>query len=146
MDKEIRKIQFRRIWHITELILLIVLISAIAFTYFRISTEGHRAFREAKNIKLAFQLLSVEYYGDKKSVYDPNKLNGMTEGVQERIAQLLENDGAVMITSYRKRDRKVTGFIYTIGRYRVTYRYNEEEEDDYTIDYVIPILHYDGKA
>ena len=144
MNREIQKIKWRRIWHIAEAVLLVLLIAGIAFTCVRISTEGHRAFREAKNLKLAFQMLEIEYYADQKSVYDPGRLNGMSEGVQERISQLLENDGYVMITAYRKKERKVTGFIYTIGHYRVTYRYNEEKEDEYTIDLVIPILHYDG--
>lgn len=145
MDQEIQKIEFRRIKNIVITIAFILLVAAIAFSYFKISTDGRRAFREAKNVKIAFQLLEVEFYGNRKSVYDPTKLNGMSEGVQDRISELLENDGSVMITAYRKKDRKVTGFIYSIGHYRVTYRYNEEQEDDYLVEYSIPILHYNGK-
>ena len=48
-------------------VVLIVLLVLLVFgtpviIYFRISADGRIALREAKNIKLSFQMISIEYY------------------------------------------------------------------------------------
>lgn len=144
MEEVIRKNKIRKIKYYFLLIFAVVVCFSVCFISFRISTEAHNAFREAKNIKLAFYMLEIEYYSQGKSIFDDSKLDGMSAGVRERIVELLDHDGEILLTGYHKSARKVTNFIYTTGQYRVIYRLNEAGQDDYTVDYLIPIYHYNG--
>ena len=126
-------------------ILCVFLIATPIFLYFRITTEGKVAFREAKNIKLAFEMLQIEYYGRGMSVYDASATNGLAAGVQERLEEILEHDCNVSILAYNNKERMVTAFIYTTGNYRVLYRYDAVQGDCYDVDYMIRILKYDGR-
>lgn len=86
-------------------VVLIVLLVLLVFgtpviIYFRISADGRIALREAKNIKLSFQMISIEYYAMGDSIYDNTRASGMGEGVRERIDEILELKGSIKITSY----------------------------------------------
>lgn len=145
MNEEIRKIKIRRIKKMIAGAVAFVIIASIIFITFKISTDAHHVFREAKNVKLALRMLDIEYYGQGRSIYDPTQRNGMTKGVMERVSQILENDGTVVLTGYDTTQRQVTDFVYTIGRYQVIYCINKAKKDDYQVNFILPVYHYDGK-
>ena len=53
-----------KVKNVLIIFLMLIIVGAPSFLYFKISTEEHIAFREAKNIKLATTMLAVEYYGN----------------------------------------------------------------------------------
>lgn len=145
MADEEKKIRRKKVKTAVIVFLCVFLIAAPLFVYFRITTEARIAYREAKNVKLAFDMLEIEYYGRGSSVFDASALNGMSAGVQARLDEILEHDCDVSILSYSRKDRAVTAFIYSSDHYRVLYRYDAEKGDTWDVDYLIRILEYDGE-
>lgn len=125
-------------------ILLIAVICLIAFSYFRITTEGRFAFREAKNVRLAFQMLEIELRGSGKVVYDFGKPNGLAQGVMDRLAEVISEGGEVRLTEYNRKTHMVTGFTYTLGKYKVTYECDENSIEHWRVEYSINIFKFDG--
>lgn len=130
---------------IIGMIFLIVVICLAAFSYFRITTEGRFAYREAKNVRLAFQMLEIELRGFGKTVYDFNKPNGLAEGVMKRLSEVISEGGEVHLTEYNHKTHMVTGFTYTLGKYKVTYKCDENLIEHWRVEYSINIFKYDGE-
>lgn len=128
---------------IIKVILLIVCICFAAFTYVRITTDARVAFREAKNVRLAFQLMSIEYHGTDKEIYDAGSPDGMADGISDRLADFIDGQGQVRITAYNRRNCQVTGFVYTQGKYRVTYGCDKNSNEHWRVDYIINVLKFD---
>lgn len=126
-------------------VLCMLVIGTPLFTYFRITIDGRVAYREAKNIKLAFDMMEIEYYAQRRSVFDASAPNGMSKGVQERLDEILEHDSDVSILAYDKSNRRVSAFVYTNGHYRVLYHYDAVAGENYEVDFMFRILEYNGK-
>ncbi|MCR4609754.1 MAG: hypothetical protein K5750_08700 [Eubacterium sp.] len=110
------------------------IIGAAVFTFFRIRSNGKTALRDAKNIYLALYTTDIKYYAMEKSIYDPAKPDGISDGVKEKVDQLADSDGKYMITSYNSRKRQVTGMQYRNGHYLVTLTIKDGHEI-WTVDY-----------
>ncbi len=141
LDNEYKKIRRKRIKIAILIVLIVVAVFVILFNYFRIMHGGRTAFKEAKNVKLALNMLDIEYYAKGKSVYEPGKRHGLSKESLERIREILENDGVIEITSYDSELKLVTGFTYQIDNYKVTYQY-EDGEDKWDVDYLINLFNY----
>ncbi len=141
LDNEYKKRRKRIIKLAVSIAIIVVLVFVVIFNYFKIMRGGRTAFKEAKNVKLALNMLEIEYYSKGKSVYEPKKKHGLSKESIERINGILENDGVIDIISYDSELRIVTGFTYQIGNYRVTYRY-EDGEDKWDVDYFINLFNY----
>ncbi|MBQ7707466.1 MAG: hypothetical protein IJT72_06790 [Lachnospiraceae bacterium] len=141
MDKEYNRIIRKRIRTALIIVIFAVLLFVILFNYFKITHNGRTAFKEAKNVKLALSMLDIEYYSKGKCVYEPDKKHGLSKESIERIRGILENKGTVDIISYDYDLKIVTGFTYQIGNYKVTYRY-EDGEDNWDVDYFINLYDY----
>lgn len=143
---ELNRIKQRfRLGTIIRVLVLIVCVSFAAFTYFRITTEARLVYREAKNVRLAFQLISIEYYGTDKEIYDAGSPDGMAAQVADKLGDFLGGEGQVQLTSYSRRNRQVTGFVYTQGKYRVTYSCDKDSNEHWDVDYIINIFKFDGE-
>ncbi|MBQ8923961.1 MAG: hypothetical protein IJ053_04115 [Lachnospiraceae bacterium] len=140
MDKEYYKVRRRRIRVAVITAVFAVLLFYILFMYFKITTGGRTAFKEAKNVKLALNMIDIEYYSKGKSVYEPGKMHGMSQESLERIQNLLENDGVIDIISYDSKKRIVTCFTYQVGHYKVTYLY--DDGDSWNVDYLVNLYDY----
>lgn len=141
LDQEYKKIRRRKIRIAVTIVLAVVAITVLLFNYFRIMHGGRTAFKEAKNVKLALNMLDIEYYAKGKSVFEPGKRHGLSKESIERIQGILENDGVIDITSYDSELKMVTGFTYQIGNYKVTYQY-EDGSDKWDVDYLINLFSY----
>ena len=62
-DKEYKKIRRKKIRNMMEVFVFLLILGAVVFSYFHITTQGRLVFREAKNVKLTLEMLDVEYYG-----------------------------------------------------------------------------------
>lgn len=136
MEKDYKRARIRRFVYIAVTIIVVLILSLPLFTYFKIQTGSHLALREAKNIKLAFELLSVEYYADNKSVYNPRSVNGIDDNIKERVLETTEEKGDIRILSYNKNKRAVEAFVYETDKYQVTYRIDENGEEHWTVKYL----------
>ena len=137
--KRIRKLRVRNV----VLIVLVVVLAAIpVFFYFRMATQAHLTFREAKNIKLATNMLAVEYYGTGETLFDPTSPDGMTDRVRERLLSVTQSNGNLRLLAYDKAERAVTAFTYESGHVKVTYRMTKSGREDWTVDYVIRYAEY----
>lgn len=125
--------------------LIVFVIGIAAFTYFRIVTEGRLALRKGKNVKLALDMLDIEFYREKKTVYNPNRPDGLEQGVRERLNNIVGDDGRFNIVSYDKNKRKIEYMIYEEDNYRVIYRYDEDDGDIWKVEYIVTILDYSDK-
>lgn len=143
-QKELKKDRIRKIRNAIIIGCIVILIAVPAFSYFKISREGHFALREAKNIRLAYQTLTVEYYGMGKSIYNPTRRNGMSVGVEKRLQEVTQNQGSVCLLEYDKTTRTVTAFTYEAMPYRVTYQLTADGNEEWNIDYLFRIQHYGG--
>lgn len=143
MDKEIRLIKFEKIKTIVIIVAIVLVVCSIIFAKFAIDTQSRNMFREAKNVQLALDMLSVEYYARDMHIYDSNHRNGLADGVEERIEQLSGEDGDIYVTSYSFKSREVTGFMYERGIYRVRYEKNKDGSKEWTVDLIIPVFKYD---
>lgn len=145
MDPEYKKKRLRRIKNVILILLLLLLIGIPTFGYFKVASGGHMVLREAKNIKLAYQVLAVEYYGNNKSIYNPAKKNGMTDGVEEKLKEVTENEGNVFLQAYDKKNRTVMAFVYETKSYRVSYERDKDGNEQWKVDYFFTIQQYGGE-
>lgn len=63
MERENGKVKhyLRSNWIRIGLIFFVtILVCLVAFTYFKVTTDARLAYREAKNVRLAFQLINIE--------------------------------------------------------------------------------------
>lgn len=144
-DKEYKKIRRKKIRNMMEVFVFLLILGAVVFSYFHITTQGRLVFREAKNVKLTLEMLDVEYYGRQKSVYDPEKRNGLTEGVEARVYGIAAQTGRTEILSYDKKEHRILSMVYEKEHYRVVYQLDESGNDRWKIDYLITIFDYDDE-
>lgn len=137
------KIKVSKIWNIIFILMLSLIAGAFLFGYFILSTQARNMLREGKNVLLAFDMISIEYYGQNKEIYNSDKRNGLADGVAERIEAMSGEKGTIFITSYSYSKREVTGFIYERNNFRVSYSQDKEGNSYWDIDYVFNVLSYD---
>jgi hypothetical protein len=142
-ERKQKKLRTFKLVILAAVVLLIV--GVPVFMSFKIKTEGRLALRQAKNVKLAFDMISVEYYGMGISIYDSSSSNGLTKGVRERLDEVVEEDFDVAVSSYDKNNRKITSFDYTNANYMVRYVYDSTKGDTWKVYYKYLIYDYDGK-
>ncbi len=122
------------------LICFIVFVIAFpAFMAFRISTGAHLTLRKAKNVKLALQMVEVEYYGHAKTIYDPSKSDNIESGVHAAVNRVLEDDGYYRLQKYDEKKREILELIYQSDHYLVTYE-KVGDEDRWTVQYCLKIM------
>lgn len=144
MEKDYKRAKIRHFRNVVLILLAVLLLSVPVFGYFRIQTGSHLALREAKNIKLAFDMLSVEYYGSGKSIYNSRRPDGLADGVKERVLETTESKGDVRILEYDKNKRTLKAFVYETGHYRVNYTLDDTKAEHWDVDYLWSVQSYDG--
>ena len=146
IEEDYRRSKIKRYVRAALIILFVLFLSVPCFLYFKIQTGSHLALREAKNVKLAFELLSVEYYAEGKSVYSPRHRDGIEDEVKERVLETTENKGNIRILSYDKNRRTVMAFVYETDNYQVTYYMDENKAEHWTVKYLWTVESLDGES
>jgi flagellar basal body-associated protein FliL len=138
--KERMRERMRQIKVILCVVIVVVLLGVPAFAWFQISSGAHVALREAKNVKLAMEMLDIEYYGQGTSIYDSTTSNGMKKGAEEEIYKLLEQEGDIVLQSYGKKNRTISAFTYTNDHYEVCYKKDASQEDAWQVRYYVELM------
>ena len=135
------KINIGNILKVVLIILLVLFIGFGIFYFFTIRTKADHAFRDAKNVYLALSTAEIEYYSRGESIYDPTKYNGLSEGVMERVRQLVDNEGSYRVVSYNTKEHRVTGMIYYNQNFYVTFD-DQNGNTTWEVKYLMPIFTY----
>lgn len=141
-----KKIKRGRMINIILIFVIIALLAFIAFKAFKVDTEARQMLREGKNVLLALNMINIEYYSTGQSVYDPDKRNGLSDGVEERISEINGVGGTTMITSYKASTREIRAFIYERDHYRVSYSYDKSGKISWKIDYIYNYASYEAES
>lgn len=135
-DKTKTRRALMKLFKICLILVVVFIIGAVAFTFFKIDTDGRHALREAKNVKLALRSIDIEFYGEGKSVYDASSPNGLTKGAISKVREMMpDSKGDIKIISYNKKRREITGLIYSTGHFQILYLENDSETE-WAIDYM----------
>ena len=114
-------------------LLLIVLIVAVGFfTWARISTGSHTVLQEARGVRAAMKLVSIEYYGGNGSIYDMIRTMSYADGEIELKAWDDVNNVPIAFT-YRK-DPYVIEFKSVGDRY--------DPDDVWDVYYAFHLMKY----
>ena len=97
--------------------------------------------REAKNVRLALRSADIEMYGLGKSIYNPSRKNNIEKGAKAKADVLYKPTGKYKITSYNSKKHELTGFVYEVGHYIVTYD-KDGTNTSWTVDYRFRIYDY----
>ncbi|MCR5740249.1 MAG: hypothetical protein K6G43_10585 [Lachnospiraceae bacterium] len=87
-----------------------------------ISSGARSALNTARDIRVAMKLVSLEYYGNGTSIYDPSSPNGLAEGAMERIMSLSPVKGELILAAWDEENNIPLSYTYREGRYLVEYK------------------------
>ncbi len=119
--------------------ILILLVSWIGFSYFRLRNGGDVALREAKNARLALIATGIEYRGSGKSIYTSSKISGMTNEVYNNVKELSGADGNLRLVRYDYDSNEVRQLQYRQGQYLVSFEMDDNGEETWTVEYIVPL-------
>ena len=144
-DAYYRKSMFWRAGKLSLLIILIlILVLAPSLWLWDQSIQQRLALREAKNVLLNMEILSVEYYGFNIPMVDTNRPSGMSQEAEEEIRSFSGADGIIHLISWDEGGNQVTAMSYQKGRFLVQYQY-EKSFDTYTWDIYWMVHRYDNQ-
>ena len=126
-------------------IIILFVVIMIFFAWARISTGSHNVLQEARDVRTAMKLISIEYFGDTGRIYDPSAENGMASGVAEKIENLSYADGTVKLLSWDYENNMPLAFTYSKGVYLVEYRAADDDDamsGEWDVYYAIHVLNY----
>lgn len=116
-------------------VILILLIQIIFWQGWKISKDLSYTLSEAKNIEFALRVLATEYYGMDQPIYDPLTPDGLAEGVGQVVAELSGAEGELVLGSWDAARRAPRSFIYTKEKTVVTYNYDEQSGNCWSMYY-----------
>lgn len=123
-------------------VIVLTMVGVFVFYMVRTFSGGRVALREAKNIRLAMVSADIEAYGAGRSIYAPERAEGLAPGVREKIEHLADINGELRLISYKKSERLITGFTYKKSRYLVTFSVDDKGAESWKVDYLLPIMDY----
>lgn len=114
-------------------LLLVVLAVAVGFfTWARISTGSHNALQEARGVRAAMKLVSIECYGGDGSIYDRNAYDGLAKGAADMIKAMSYSDGEIELKAWDEEQNVPIAFTYRKDPYIIEFRAigNTPDTDD----------------
>ena len=144
-ETSIRKYEFFRSVKLAGLVLIIALfVLAPALWLWDQSIQQRLTLREAKNVLMNTELLSIEYYGFNKPIIDTTRTSGMSSEAEEEVRSFSGADGMIRLTSWDEAANRVQTMSYQKGRFLVQYQY-EKSTDTYTWDIYWMVHQYDNQ-
>ena len=132
----------------------VVIFGLLAFLsiWFAVDIGARQAYKEARDIRKALRAVGTEYYGEMTSIYDPDSVNGMASGAAERLADLSQRNGTVILYEWDGNTNAPLKFEYRKGLYRVVYTdtgaangIQSGVEGDFVIYYSLELLKYEAE-
>ena len=142
--------------YIIELVLIFLVVGFVITTTV-ITAGARKAFREAKDVRMALKFVGTQYYGANTCIYDPSKINGLIDGAAEDVASVSTHKGEVFLYAWDEKDNMPLMFEYRTGLYKVTYisdRYEGKTSEDgnknqmmghWDVTYSLKVLNYDSE-
>ena len=142
--------------YIIELVLIFLVVGCVITTTV-ITAGARRAFREAKDVRMALKFVGTSYYGANSCIYDPTKINGLADGAAKDIADVSTRKGEVYLYAWDEKENMPLMFEYKKGLYTVTYisdRYENKVGEGsnanqmmghWDVTYSLRILNYDSE-
>lgn len=128
--------QCRLVWVYRCMFIMALLAIACVFTLsYRFTITTRHTLSEAKNIEFALRVLATEYYGMDQPIYDPLTHDGLAEGVGQVVAELSGAEGELVLGSWDAARRAPRSFIYTKEKTVVTYNYDEQSGNCWSMYY-----------
>ena len=104
------------------LLLIVLIVAGGFFTWARISTGSHNALQEARGVRAAMKLVSIEYYGGNGSIYDRNAYDGMAKGAADMIRAMSYSDGKIELKAWDEDNNVPIAFTYRKDSYVIEFR------------------------
>ena len=130
-------------------ILLIFAVFAGALTVFGgIGAGARSALSDAKDIRVAMKLVSMENYGGDGSIYDPSTDSGLAPGALEKVHTMSRFKGDLVLKSWDSEKNIPLSFSYRAGKYLVEYKDTGSGDGSYgmngswSVYYDIKVLEY----
>lgn len=96
---------------------------------------------DAKNIQLAMRVLSIQYYGEDRSVYVPNTQYGMDKETIKEVQYLSGTEGEITLISWNVEDNVPEKFYYKTDTFLVAYLYDTyRKELIWDVFYIKPVI------
>lgn len=128
------------------LLLLMVIVAVGGFIFWaRIRTGSHKAMQEARGVRAAMKLVSIEYYGGNGSIYDRSAYDGMAKGAADMIHSLSYTDGEIELKAWDEANNVPDAFTYRKGLYVVDFKtVGNPKDPDYVWDvyYAFHLMKY----
>lgn len=123
------KWKFRRALKGTVIFLIIcAVVIAPSFWCWNQSVVKRQVLREAKNVLLNMELLSLEYFGFQEALQDSGRNSGLTRDAEEEIRSFSGAEGDIHLISWNSSMHCVGAMTYQRDHYLMYYRYDETEE------------------
>lgn len=135
---------FQTLWMVIFILLILIIALAPSLWLWDQSIQQRLALREAKNVLLNTELLSIEYYGFNKPIVDTGRPSGMSQEAEEEIRSLSGADGIIHLISWDEGGNQVMAMSYQKGRFLIQYQY-EKSDDTYTWDIYWKVHRYDNQ-
>lgn len=135
-----RREQFKKALTVVGILAAVLVIGIPISLGFYLSTESHLVLREAKNAKLALEMVALTQ--TTKNIYDADASGGMAEGVWEGVSPYVEEGCVLSLDGFDTKTRQVTALTYSNKNFRVVYTVNDNGKHKWEIDYLIKIQEY----
>lgn len=116
-----------RIYRILAIGLVLIALAAVVWFYTTATVASQKALRNAKDLRMAMKMMSIEQYSSGGSIFDPKQSDGLIQGGGERLAALSDAPGTVTLTGWDQNAGEPLSFTYKEGNYIVMFRKNAEQ-------------------
>ena len=121
--------QFKRVVKVA-IITIVICIAVLAplLWYWTASIEMHTVFRNAKNVQLNSELLSVMLDGQQIPFLDNSRPSGLSEEAEAQIKSYSGAEGEIKLTAWDRESGSVMSMTYIEKRYLIKYEKEEGAE------------------
>ncbi|GEM_PF-835903 len=141
-----------RTLRVALLIFVGFVLAGVLLTWAAIDAGARQAYKEARDIRRALRAVGIEYYGNMASIYDPDRPDGLSVGVADKIEQISTRTGDVILYSWDDEAHAPIQFEYQKGLYRVVYTdagdtggYAAGTEGDFHVYYSFEVLTFESE-
>ena len=124
------------------IVLGVLIICMTVFMFFKIQYDANSALRNAKDVRLSLRSADIEMYAVGETIFNPDKKNGLEDGVKDKVEMLVDPKGKYSITSYDSKHHELTGMTYRQGNYVVYFTKNGDEVT-WDVNFILNIKHFD---
>ena len=112
-----------------------------AFCFYEYHSKAKSSLMDAKIIQLAMRVLSIQYYGEDRSVYVPNTQSGMDKETIKEVQYLSGTEGEITLISWNVEDNVPEKFYYKTDTFLVAYLYDTyRKELIWDVFYIKPVI------